>query len=226
MTTTQTGSRGWTAIGLLTALFLGPVFLALYRLARPEITTFNVTLRELTILAMAGLLALIIRFGERLPWSSVGLARPRAGNTALWVLITLLGAAAAVALAFGVIHLLDLRPAFKSPDALAFERLPPWVILLVVMRAGFVEEFFYRGYAIERLEAMSSSRFVSAGLPLLLFAVVHYRQGWAGILIALFTGAVLTAVYLKKRNLWINVTAHFLVDFLPNVLIPFFVKSS
>ncbi len=226
MTTTQTGSRAWTAIGLVVALLLGPVFLALYRVARPEITTFNVTLRELMILAMAGVLALIIRFGERLPWSSVGLARPRAGNTALWVLISLLGVAAALALAFGVIHLLNLPVAFESSDALAFGRLPRWVVLLVVMRAGFVEEFFYRGYAIERLEAISSSRFVSAGLPLLLFAVVHYRQGWAGILIALFTGAVLTAVYLKTRNLWINVTAHFLVDFIPNVLIPLFIKGS
>jgi membrane protease YdiL (CAAX protease family) len=104
--------------------------------------------------------------------------------------------------------------------------LPLWVILIVVIRAGFVEELFYRGYAIERLEALTGNRILAIGLPLLLFALFHYRQGWAGITIALLTGAVLTAVYLYKRNLWIPIMTHFLVDFVPNVAIPLFSSKS
>jgi membrane protease YdiL (CAAX protease family) len=33
-------------------------------------------------------------------------------------------------------------------------------------------------------------------------------------------GAVLTALYLWKRNLWVVIASHFLVDFIPNVVLP------
>jgi uncharacterized protein len=55
-------------------------------------------------------------------------------------------------------------------------------------------------------------------VPLFIFAVLHYRQGWAGIIVALLTGAVLTAVYIYKRNLWVTITVHFVVDFI--LLVP------
>jgi membrane protease YdiL (CAAX protease family) len=105
-----------------------------------------------------------------------------------------------------------------SPDAAKFDKLPVWVFVMVVTRAGLLEEFFYRGYAIDRLQQLTGNRLVSVGVPLLLFGVFHYRQGWAGITIALLTGAVLTAVYLRKRNLWIGIIAHFLFDLIPNLL--------
>ena len=94
--------------------------------------------------------------------------------------------------------------------------------VLVVARAGFVEEFFYRGYAIDRVYRLTRSRLWSILLPLLFFALFHYRQGWAGIIIAFMTGAVLSAVFVYKRNLWIGIITHFLVDFIPNVLLPLF----
>jgi membrane protease YdiL (CAAX protease family) len=99
------------------------------------------------------------------------------------------------------------------------------VLLLVIIRAGFIEELFYRGYAIERLQSLTGSRILAAGIPLLVFAASHYRQGWAGIMIALLTGAVLTGVYVYKRNLWITITTHFLGDFIPNILVPLFVTK-
>jgi membrane protease YdiL (CAAX protease family) len=94
------------------------------------------------------------------------------------------------------------------------------VLLVVIIRAGFVEELFYRGYMIERLQSLTDSRIFAAGIPLVIFAVSHYRQGQAGIIIAMLTGAVLTAVYLYQRNLWITMAAHFLGDFIPNILVP------
>jgi CAAX protease family protein len=213
-------SRGWTGVGLAVALFgmplvVGPI--AAYLGPRTTMTTLG---RELAIFAMAALVAYIIRQRERLRWDSVGLARPAFANTALWVLITLLGTVAAIAVSFGIIKLFGLR--FGSGGSGGLDALPTWVILLVVVRAGFVEEFFYRGYALERLEALTRNRVVAVVIPLALFAVFHYRQGAGGIVIALLTGAVLTAVYLKKRNLWIGIVAHFLVDFVPNILLPLF----
>jgi membrane protease YdiL (CAAX protease family) len=205
---------------LAVALIGGPLVVGLFTALQVPLTAGNVLLRELLLFALAGALAFIIRRKERLGWDSVGLQRPAAGNTALWVLITMLCLVPALALAFGLIKLLALP--VGSADAAAFDKLPRLVMLLVIVRAGFIEEFFYRGYAIERLQSLTGSRVWSAGFPLVLFAVVHYRQGWAGILIAFLTAAVLTWIYLRKRNLWINVTTHFIVDFIPNVLLPMF----
>ncbi len=211
----------WTSVGLAIALFAMPLVVGLFNVLDIPVTARNVLLREAVVFGCAAALAFVIRGREHLGWDSVGLQRPRLGNTALWVLITMAAAVGAVALAFGVSTLFGWKIG-DSPSAAAFGALPLWVVFLVVLRAGFVEEFFYRGYAIERLEAATGSRLVAAGLPLLLFAAFHYRQGWAGITIALFSGAVLTAVYLSKRNLWITITTHFLVDLIPNVLVPLF----
>jgi membrane protease YdiL (CAAX protease family) len=94
------------------------------------------------------------------------------------------------------------------------------VTSLAVLRAGISEEVLYRGYAIERLQSLTGSKWVAAGLSLILFAAFHFRQGMAGVMIAFVLGAVLTAFYLWKRDLISNILAHFLVDFVPNVLLP------
>jgi membrane protease YdiL (CAAX protease family) len=40
----------------------------------------------------------------------------------------------------------------------AFAKLPVWLVFIVVVRAGVVEELFYRGYAIERLQGLGFGR--------------------------------------------------------------------
>ena len=85
---------------------------------------------------------------------------------------------------------------------------------------AIAEEVLYRGYAIERIEALTGSRWMAALIALGAFAAFHYRQGLAGIVIAFLLGAILTGFYLWKRNLVANIFAHFLVDFVPNVLLP------
>ena len=99
-------------------------------------------------------------------------------------------------------------------DSQALAALPKWVLLVAIIRAAFIEELFCRGYAIERLQSLTGSLILAAGIPLFIFAVLHYRQGWAGIIVTLLTGAVLTAVYIYKRNLWVTITVHFVVDFI------------
>jgi membrane protease YdiL (CAAX protease family) len=210
----RSSSRPWTLVGLAIALLAMPLVMAVFNgLAIPR-TTANIMGREAVVIALAVCLLVLIRRKEHLGLHSVGLRRSSTGNFLLWVVITLVGVAAAIAASLGMITFAGWT--FGSGS----EPLPLWVTLIVVMRAGFVEELFYRGYAIERLESLTGNRLLAVGLPLLLFALFHYRQGWAGITIALLTGAVLTAVYLYKRNLWITITAHFLVDFVPNVLLP------
>ena len=216
--------RRWTLAGLTVAFFAMPLVLGLFTALRVPLTTQSVLLREIILFACAGAVLFIIKNRERLNWDSVGLRRPAVGNTALWALITFVGVALASALAFGVIKLFNLP--LGSADSASYDKLPTWVLSLVILRAGFVEELFYRGYTIERLQSLTGSRILSVGIPLLAFAVFHYRQGWAGITIAFLTGAVLTGVYVCKRNLWITITVHFLGDLIPNILVPLFVTQS
>ena len=81
--------------------------------------------------------------------------------------------------------------------------LPIGVSVLLYARAGIAEEVFYRGYAIERMEALTGNRAIAAVVPLLIFAGSHFSQGLAGILITFVIGAIATSIYLWKRNLLI-----------------------
>jgi membrane protease YdiL (CAAX protease family) len=211
----------WTLVGLAVAILATPLVVGLFTALQVPLTPLNVLLREIALFGLAIVLAVIIRRRERLGWDSVGLRRVGASTTLLWVLIAIVGVLVAGSLAFGVIRLLGVP--LDRVDSAAYDALPVSVLLIVIIRAGFVEELFYRGYAIERLGSLTGSRSFSAGVPLLVFAVSHYRQGWAGVIIALLTGAVLTGIYLYKRNLWTTITTHFLVDFIPNILMPLFV---
>jgi uncharacterized protein len=100
-------------------------------------------------------------------------------------------------------------------------KLPVWLVVLVVLRAGVVEELFYRGYAIERLQLLGLNRYWAGGIPLLIFGFAHGINGWANIVLALALGAVLTAVYLWRRDLVANMIGHFMIDSI-SVLLPRF----
>src|SRR5262245_20874294 len=182
--------RRWTIVGLLVALFSGPLVSALFAVLRIPLTPQNVLFQTAILFACAALLLFIIRRKERLGWDSVGLQRPPLGSTAIWVVVTFVGVLVALAMAFALIKLFHLPGG--SMDSQALAALPKWVLLVAIIRAGFIEERFCRGYAIERLQSLTGSLILAAGIPLFIFAVSHYRQGWAGIIATLLMGAVLT----------------------------------
>ena len=87
-----------------------------------------------------------------------------------------------------------------------------------MLRAGVVEELFYRGYAIERLQAVGLGRSWAVAIPLIIFSIGHWTGGVANIVIALALGGILTGFYLWRRDLVANMFGHFAVDFIGNVL--------
>jgi membrane protease YdiL (CAAX protease family) len=215
---TVTSSRGWTFAGLAIALVAAPALLALQRAIFGPVSNIPETFtRELLLFALAGLLVWIIVRGERLPLSSVGLRSSKIGRTALLALGICVALGVASAAVLGALHLLGLPlpnfPGYKPP---------PLLMTLVVVRAGIVEELFYRGYAIERLEWLTKSKWVAAVVPLICFTLAHFKGGVSGMAVALVLGAVLTFFYMWKRNLAANMFGHFLIDFIPNVLLPLF----
>ena len=147
---------------------------------------------------------------ERRPLGSIGLRRPsvRDGIAALAIaVVTVLGFDALYLLVFPVLHLTENAQIEKLTSA------PGWWPAISVVRAGVSEEVLFRGYSIERLQASTGSRALAAAISLLVFTVAHIGPwGWSHVLVAAFGGAMLTLLYLWRRNLRANICAHCLID--------------
>ena len=175
--------------------------------------TFTAAIWKETLLWVSAItLLFIVGRGERLPLTSIGLGTSRWWKSILWGLVIAVASAAAGGVLAG------LTGYGHGPGSAAFEKLPLWLITLIVLRAGVVEELFYRGYAIERLQAVGLKPAWAAGIPLVIFALGHWTGGAANILIALALGAVLSGFYLWRRDLVANMIGHGTVDFIANVL--------
>src|ERR1022692_4924288 len=118
--------------------------------------SFTATLwKESLIWLLVIALLLIIRRGEHLPFSSVGIGTSTWKKSILWggILVVVCGVIGSV------VAILDH---FKGGEmGEAFAKLPLWLVILIVLRAGVVEELFYRGYVIERLQQLGLNRYRS-----------------------------------------------------------------
>ena len=170
---------------------------------------------ELAMFALAGAAIWIARTREGLRWDQLGLARPRAAQTAGLTLLGLAGIAAVLVGCLGLFQLLG----WSYGEGDGVER-PMWLLTLMIVRAGTVEELTFRAIAIDHTAELTGSRTLGWLLPGLLFGALHYSQGAPGIVIATATGLAITALYLWKRNLWANFAIHFIVDFVPNIVFP------
>ena len=91
--------------------------------------------------------------------------------------------------------------------------------MLVFLRAGVVEEVFFRGFLMERLQKLYNNKIVYIILPTLYFGLLHYSGGIRGVVVAFVIGLVLALIYLKSKDLKACIIAHFLVDFISNVIV-------
>jgi uncharacterized protein len=201
-----------TWIGLFIALFGMMLVRQVFRAVTADPSPVLVLAREFCMFLSAGALLWLVRRAERLPLSSLGI-----GTSPVWKSLTWGAVTAVVCLIFAAL-LAKLTGYGHGPASQTFARLPLWVMTIVVVRAGVVEELFYRAYAIERLQVLGFGRWISWAIPLAIFALVHWTGGAANILIALVLGGILTAFYQWRRDLIANMFGHFLVDFVANVL--------
>ena len=174
-------------------------------------STRAVLLNEAGMWTLTLALLAIVAFWERRPLASIGLVPPtrRAVLFGAWVVLAL--AALAMVAAFAVV-LGGLSGTSETHEDLV-KTLPPWLQLIVVLTAGFSEEILFRGYAIERMTELTGNRWIGAGLPILVFGGAHASfWGIGHAIVAGMTGFWLTLLYLWRRNLWTNITAHALLD--------------
>lgn len=213
---TTSSSRGWTNLGLAIALLGIPAIVTAQRYLAPDAAASSgIIIRELAILALTAFLLWIVVSKERLPLTSIGIRTDGVRRSLAWGF----GLAVVAFILLAGILVTYSSMGIHYGEGQAISRALP-VTLLAVTRAGISEEVLYRGFALERLQTMTGSKWIAAGVTLILFAAFHYRQGWPGVFLAFAVGALFTAFYLWKRNLIANIFGHFLVDFVPNVLLP------
>lgn len=207
---------GMTVLGLLLALGVplaasqtGLLHAALAHLGPPG-SVLAACAREAFFWGVTLLVLLVLTFGEGLKLSDIGWRRPR-WTTLLWGVIGFVAIFLVQPLGMFLLHLVG-----GEMPAGAINRLisvPVWLIALTVLRAGVCEEILFRGYAIERLSALTGSRIIGAIVPALVFMLGHMEAyGIKYLMFLIPVTTVLTVLYVWRRDLWSNIIAHFLTD--------------
>jgi membrane protease YdiL (CAAX protease family) len=162
---------------------------------------------SLTLIVLA-----IVLFAERRRLTSIGLGIPTWPAIRTGILMTVLllvlamGAGAIVQAAGGL-------PRNGGDQVSLVMGLPIWLQLFAAVSAGFTEEILFRGYAIERMTELTGSRWLGAIIPIIVFGAIHAPfWGIGHAIVAGMSGFWLTLIYLWRRNLWTNITAHALLD--------------
>lgn len=158
---------------------------------------------------VAAVLCYVVRI-ERRPLTSIGFTAPGRRD----ILVALATGILIIAL-LGVIYLV-VFPALHWDETRQLQTLtvaPFWLRFISVVRAAVAEEILFRGYAIERVQELTGSRSAAGVFTWAVFTLEHLSYwGWHHLLVAGAAGAMLTLLYLWRRNLWGNMLAHFMVD--------------
>lgn len=148
---------------------------------------------------------------ERRALSSIGFRRPRPLDLLLGAVTGLLLIAGMVAIYSVVFPLLHLQINARVVGML--KHTPLGYRVLLVTRAAVAEETLFRGYPIERLQEWSGSRLLAGSLTWAAFTYAHLSTwGAAQLIVAGYGGLLLTVLYLWRRNLWVNMIAHWMAD--------------
>jgi uncharacterized protein len=206
------------AVPLLLVCFIAPSLRS--RLSQPALGAIS----EMCFWALAIAVVFIVRYWERQPLQSIGFRRLTMNEVWLALLLGILCFTLIPAMAILV------ERVFGSPThtrimvvAAAFSKTPVWVLVLLAARAGFMEEVLYRGYCLERLRFLTGRMWPGAVLVLLVFTALHLLNGLGiGYVVGVVfpISAILTGLYVWKRNLTLNIAVHFLTDFWALVLLP------
>ena len=203
-----------SVVGLIFALVI-PAFLSADgpgELPADVNAVATILVSEAATWSLALIVLAIVLFAERRKLTSIGLGIPgwpaiRTGILMTVLLLVLAMTTGAVVQAVG-----GMAQSGGAQVGLVLG-LPIWLQLFVALSAGFTEEVLFRGYAIERVTELTGSRWLGAIVPIVVFGALHAPFWGVGhAIVAGLSGLWLTLIYLWKRNLWTNITAHALLD--------------
>jgi membrane protease YdiL (CAAX protease family) len=165
------------------------------------------------VLWWAAVLALLLYVVavEHRALGSIGFRAPR-GSDLGWGLVfgiaLLVGAGILDGVVFPALHLKINMAAYRSIIG-----APLVYRLALVTRAAVCEEVLFRGYSIERLKEWSGSAWLAGLVSLIAFTAAHLSSwGAAQLIVAGYGGLLLTILYLWRRNIWVNMLAHWIGD--------------
>jgi membrane protease YdiL (CAAX protease family) len=201
-----------TVIALLVTL--GCAGLLLSRVQNEFASPRRFAAYEIIWWALVVLLLSYVRWVERRSLTSVGFRGPGTRNI-------LIGIASGIAIFAGLAGIyLVILPALhfkEDPRVTQVMNLmlakPIWWRLTLIVRGTIAEEIIFRGYAVERLQELTGSVRIAGIISCSVFALEHLGAwSWGHVMIAGFAGAMLTLLYIWRRNLWVNTIAHFVPD--------------
>lgn len=200
----------WTTLLLLS----GPLNVVLTRrlVARHTPTTLGAYASTVRGLAVLGVITLVLDlFGSRLGLHALS-ARLGARTLLFWMAATL-----GLGLAISASVLLVRRTLRRPLSPLLTLLLPKTTMehiafLGVVLMAGLVEEYVFRGFCMWVLISATNSKFLSFLLVTLAFGIGHGYQDFLGMVRATLLGAILAVPVLATGALLPSVAAHTAVD--------------
>jgi membrane protease YdiL (CAAX protease family) len=187
--------------------------------------TFNILPFPILLLFLVAWVSLRIR---HLGWRDVGLRRPEN-----W--LPTIGIALLVGIGYQALDVFAITPLLQrltgaSIDLSQFSflrgNLPALLFFILVSwtEAAFIEEMFFRGYFLNRLTDIVGAQRWGVAFALignaLVFGVAHAYQGVAGVVDTSIAGLLLGLLYLlARRNLWLPILVHGIIDTLGFLLI-------
>jgi membrane protease YdiL (CAAX protease family) len=202
-----------TLIGLL--VFLGFPFLL-------QLLPLTYMLGELGFWLLLLVMILWIYFVEKRTITSIGWKK-----LTIKTVFVAIGLGFVLFIVFGfanvVIQKLGLELNQEIAKMISSKSIP--VLFLLVLRAAVVEEVLYRAYAFERINELTKSKWVAGLVPLIMFMLVHLSWGIGHLLFIFVAGGLLTLMYVSKRNLALNIIAHFTVDVIALAVLPMMLGS-
>ncbi len=173
---------------------------------------------QLSLMLICASLLIIIRRYEGLSLASVGLGTLSWKSVAwggafaaflIWIYSPLLGKAMALA---GI--------SWFAEGLGKAREIPTWYLAVAILIGATVEEFLYRGYAVERLSWMTGNVWAAGLISALAFGLAHVPMwGWGAAMATVFSGAIATAFYVWRKDLLANIIAHVLTD-LTGIVLP------
>lgn len=171
----------------------------------------------LQVILLQGLIILLGLYGllrwRKIPWSGIGLVRPRARDM-LRGLAVLLAVFLCNGIFAGLVMLL-LPGALEQHHAhlgdvagFLVGGLPLAAVAALMLFVAIYEELLARGFLLHRSRLLLAGIWPPVMLSSLLFGLGHGYQGWIGIVQTALVGIVLARATLHWHTLWPAIIAH------------------
>jgi membrane protease YdiL (CAAX protease family) len=154
-------------------------------------------------------------------WRDIGLRKPEK-----W--LPIIGLALGFGIGYQALDTVAIAPLLQrltgqvidlSEFAILKGNLPALLTFMVISwtEAAFIEEMFFRGYLLNRFMDVAGREHLGVAITLLanaiIFGFAHAYQGLTGVLDTALAGLMLGLLYfLARRNLWLPILTHGIID--------------